>query len=77
MKIAIIKPTESPEPTGGVKVQGKMWKQGLEELGHEVDLIDFWNDYNWNSFDVVIVLQFGGMLILGMSKIFRAYITVS
>lgn len=32
-----------------------------EELGHEVDLIDFWNDYNWNSFDVVIVLQFGGM----------------
>lgn len=61
MKIAIIKPTESPEPTGGVKVQGKMWKQGLEELGHEVELIDFWKDYNWKSFDIVIILQFGGM----------------
>lgn len=61
MKIAIIKPTESPEPTGGVKVQGKMWKKGLERLGHEVELVDFWKDYDWKSFDVVVILQFGGM----------------
>lgn len=61
MKIAIIKPTESPEPTGGVKVQGLMWKEGLESLGHQVDLIDFWKNYDWSGYDWIIILQFGGM----------------
>ena len=60
MKIGIIKPTESVEPTGGVKIQGLMWKDGLESLGHIVELIDFWRNYDWDSFDWIIILQFGG-----------------
>ncbi len=60
MKIGIIKPTESVEPTGGVKVQGLMWRNGLQLLGHEVELIDFWKNYDWEQFDWIIILQFGG-----------------
>ena len=61
MNIAFIKPTESIEPTGGVKIQALMWKEGLEQLGHQVELIDFWKDYSWKQFDIIIIFQFGGM----------------
>ena len=61
MKIGIVKPTASIAPTGGVKVQGLMWRDGLVTLGHEVILVDFWQNYDWESFDWIIVLQFGGM----------------
>lgn len=60
MKIGLIKSTESVEPTGGVKVQGLMWKEGLENLGHEVVLVDFWQNYDWDSFDWIIIFEFGG-----------------
>ena len=60
MKIGIIKPTESVEPTGGVKMQGLMWQEGLQNLGHTVELIDFWKNHDWDSFDWIIILQFGG-----------------
>lgn len=62
MKIGLIIPTESISPTGGVKVQGEMWKKGLEDLGHECVLIDFWQNHDWESYDAVIVLGFGGFL---------------
>lgn len=62
MKIAIIKPTETISPTGGVKVQGEMWKQGLEQLGHSVNLVGNWDNVDWKSFDIILFIQFGGIL---------------
>lgn len=62
MKIAIIKPTETISPTGGVKVQGEMWKKGLEQLGHSVDLVGNWDNVDWKSFDIILFIQFGGIL---------------
>ena len=62
MKIAIIKPTETISPTGGVKVQGEMWKQGLEQLGHSVSLVGSWDNVDWKSFDIILFIQFGGIL---------------
>lgn len=60
MKIAIYKPTVSVSPVCGVKVQGKMWRDGLVALGHEVDLINIWDDYDWDSYDWLIMMGFGG-----------------
>jgi len=60
MKIGIYKPTVSVSPVCGVKVQGKMWRDGLVALGHEVDLINIWDDYDWDSYDWLIMLDFGG-----------------
>lgn len=61
MKIGIIKCTESVSNIDGVRVQGEMWKDGLVKLGHEVYLINLWENYDWNSFDCLIILQFGGI----------------
>lgn len=60
MKIAIYKPTVSISPVCGVKVQGQMWRNGLESLGHQVDLINIWEDYNWEEYDWLIMMGFGG-----------------
>ncbi len=67
MKIAIIKPTETVSPTGGVKIQAEMWKRGLEALGNEVTLINLWTDNYWQSYDIILFIQFGGIL-KGMVK---------
>lgn len=60
MKIAIYKPTVSVSPVCGVKVQGKMWRDGLVALGHQVDLINIWDDYDWDSYDWMIMMGYGG-----------------
>lgn len=60
MKIGIYKPTVSVSSVCGVKVQGKMWRDGLVALGHEVDLINIWDDYDWDTYDWLIMLGFGG-----------------
>lgn len=60
MKIGIYKPTVSVSPVCGVKVQGKMWGDGLKSLGHQTELIDIWQDYEWDSFDWLIMMGFGG-----------------
>lgn len=60
MKIAIYKPTVSVSPVCGVKVQGKMWRDGLVALGHQVDLVNIWEDYDWDSYDWLIMMGFGG-----------------
>ena len=48
------------EPVGGFRMQGLMWLDGLEILGHEVDLVNFWEAYDWKSYDAIIVLQMVG-----------------
>lgn len=60
MKIAIYKPTVSVSSVCGVKVQGKMWRDGLVALGHDVDLINIWDDYDWDSYDWLIMMGYGG-----------------
>lgn len=60
MKIAIYKPTVSVSPVCGVKVQGKMWRDGLVALGHQVDLVNIWDDYDWDSYDWMIMMGYGG-----------------
>lgn len=60
MKIAIYKPTVSVSPVCGVKVQGKMWRDGLVALGHQVDLVNIWEDYDWDSYDWMIMMGYGG-----------------
>lgn len=71
MKLAIIKSTDSIVPTGGVRIQGLMWKQGLEELGHTVDLVDFWNEYDWQSYHAIIVLEYGGIFRVVMKTLYQ------
>lgn len=70
MKIGIYKPTVSVSAVCGVKVQGKMWRDGLTALGHQVELIDIWKDYDWDSFDWLIMMGFGGNF-RDASKAFR------
>lgn len=62
MKIGLLMPNAAISPTGGIKVQGKMWKQGIEYWGHECVLIDFWIHNDWGTFDAIVILGFGGFL---------------
>lgn len=61
MKIAIIMGGQALEPGGGVRMQGLMWRDGLLGLGHDVSLVNFWEEYNWKLFDAIIVLQMTGI----------------
>ena len=61
MNIAIIQSTEAVAKNGGVRVQGVMWGAGLKGLGHHVDLINFWENHEWNDYDAIIVLAVGQM----------------
>ena len=60
MKIGIILCGQAIEPGGGVRMQGLMWRDGLKLLGHEVDLVNFWETYEWKAYDAIIVLQMVG-----------------
>lgn len=61
MKIAIINSNAAISPGGGVRVQGIMWHDGLVKLGHECDLINFWDANDWTKYDWIIILSFGEM----------------
>lgn len=72
MRIAIINANAALSTGGGVLQQGIMWHDGLVKLGHECDLINFWEDNDWANYDWIIILSFGDMfsnLIRGLSKI--------
>ena len=60
MKIAIILCGQAVEPGGGVRMQGLMWRDGLVALGHKVDLVNFWETYDWKAYNAIIVLQMVG-----------------
>ena len=40
MKIGFVLPYASVNYFGGINVQGRMWRDGLESLGHEVFLLN-------------------------------------
>ena len=59
-------------PSNGIVSQAKTWKIGLEELGHEVILIDMWQKNDWASFDAIHFFGFSIYmrdLINGLSRI--------
>jgi len=62
MKIGILIPFASINYSGGINVQGRMWKLGLERFGHEVVLLNTWLKNDWNSFNVIIFLGIGPLL---------------
>lgn len=45
-------------PTNGVVSQALTWKNGLEELGHKVVLINPWDKYDWRKIDAYIIYGF-------------------
>ncbi len=63
IRIAIIVPFANVFYSGGVTVQGRMWKEGLEELGNIVDLVDNWGKFDWNTYDYIIILGNGKLLL--------------
>lgn len=71
MKIAFIVPFANFQYSGGITVQGRMWKEGLEKLGHQVDLINNWDKYDWNSYDYIIFLGYGNSLLEYVRELIR------
>lgn len=39
--------------SNGIRMQAMIWRDALIEKGHDVELINSWGDYDWNSFDLV------------------------
>lgn len=51
--------------SNGVRSQAIEWAKMLSDRGHDVALVNNWNDYNWNDFDAIHVFG-GGSWILGL-----------
>ena len=66
MNILIIIPYASKNFSGGINVQCRMWKEGLERLGHIVQLHNCWQKFDYKSVEIV--------LIVGNGKLFGDYI---
>ena len=45
--------------SNGVRSQALIWKRGLEELGNKVVLINLWDNYEWQLFDVIHIFGKG------------------
>lgn len=72
MKIAFILSSGVIVPSNGVRSQALTWKKGLEQLGHDVYLIDMWQKNDWSNFDILHFYGFSIYMrdfILGVSKI--------
>ena len=59
MKIGMLIPFASINYSGGINVQGRMWKSGLENLGHETVFLNPWKKNEWDLFDVILFLGTG------------------
>lgn len=59
MKIGITIPHASVNYSGGINVQGRMWKDGLKALGHTVDLLNPWDKFDYSCYDFIIILGYG------------------
>jgi len=55
VKIAYILPlgTIVSNKSNGIRMQAAVWADDMRKLGHSVELIDIWSDYNWKSFDII------------------------
>lgn len=61
MKIAYILPNYCliDGKSGGVRVQALQWIEYMRSAGHEVVEVSGWEDYDWNSFDIIQYFYFG------------------
>ncbi len=62
MKIGITIPHASVNYYGGVNVLCRMWQQGLSKLGHQVDLLTPWDDFDYPEYDFFVIVGHGGSL---------------
>lgn len=62
----MIIPSPIISPTGGVRIQALMWQEGFQKLGHEAILINAWEEQDWEAYDAIIILGFGGSFRLWM-----------
>lgn len=69
MKIGITLPHVALTYYAGIPVQGRFWKKGLESLGHEVFLLNNWDQFDYESLDFIIILGQGIL----MSEMVNAY----
>lgn len=72
LKIAFILSNGVLVPSNGVRSQALTWKKGLEQLGHEVCLIDMWQKNDWSNFDILHFFGFSISMrdfILGVSRL--------
>lgn len=59
MKYAFIDALGSLTYNNGIKIQAIMWKDGLERLGHEVTLVNLWENIDFTTFDAVVIFALG------------------
>lgn len=52
MNYAFIDSMGSLTYNNGIKIQAIMWKNGLEKLGHNVKLVNLWENIDFSSYDV-------------------------
>ena len=72
MKLGFILPAVCIAGKGGVPVQARMWKEGLENNGDQVEMISPWGEYDWETFDYIVVIGIG-QLLLGYVRLLRQY----
>ena len=63
MKIGITIPYASVNYSGGINVQCRMWYDGLKALGDQVYLLNPWEKFDYNTFDYIIIVGTGKILI--------------
>lgn len=72
MKIGFIMPMATVSYSGGIAVQGRMWKKGLENLGHECFLINQWDKFDYNNMDYIIFIG-KGRILLDYARTFKKF----
>lgn len=62
MKIAFIMSVPILSSSNGVKMQALSWKEGLEKLGHQVFLVNTWENNDWRAFDIIHFFGFNNYM---------------
>lgn len=57
MKIAFILTSPKIVASDGICSQAMTWKKGLELIGHEVTLVNMWENYDWKNFDAILLFS--------------------
>lgn len=71
MKYAFIDSMGSLTYNNGIKIQALMWRAGLEKLGHDVTLVNLWNNIDFSKFDAVIIFAMGENIYKLVSGLYR------
>ena len=48
--------------SNGIRMQALIWKECLEKKGYSVDLVNAWDAYNWEKYDVIHFFGGGNVL---------------